>query len=120
MNTGDIAWRVPLGEFAELKALGVPKTGMPNIGGTDGDRRRARVRGWNLDNMFRAFEARTGHELWATNVGAAAHAVPITYQGRDRRQYVAVMVSGGGYLGDPIVPAKLMVFSLPAEMLSER
>ena len=27
VNTGDIAWRVPLGSFAELDALGVPKTG---------------------------------------------------------------------------------------------
>ena len=120
VNTGDIAWRVPLGEFAELKALGVPKTGVPNIGGTMVTAGGLVFVGGTVDNMFRAFEARTGQELWATNVGAAAHAVPISYQGRDRRQYVAVMVSGGGYLGDPIVPAKLMVFSLPASMLSER
>ena len=120
VNTGDIAWRVPLGEFAELKALGVSKTGVPNIGGTMVTAGGLVFVGGTVDNMFRAFEARTGQELWATNVGAAAHAVPITYQGRDRRQYVAVMVSGGGFLGDPIVPAKLMVFSLPAAMLSER
>ena len=71
-----------------------------------------------LSNL--SFAARTGEELWATDVGAAAHTVPITYQGRDRKQYVAVMVSGGGYLGDPIVPAKLMVFSLPGTPMSEQ
>jgi quinoprotein glucose dehydrogenase len=76
--------------------------------------------GGTVDNMFRAFETRTGRELWAIDVGAAAHAVPVTYQGRDRKQYVAVMVSGGGFLGDPIIPAKLMVFSLPGTMLSEQ
>ena len=29
VNTGDIAWRMPLGAFDELDALGVPKTGTP-------------------------------------------------------------------------------------------
>ena len=61
--------------------------------------------GGTLDNKFRAFDAKTGRELWATDVDAAAHSVPITYQGRDGRQYVAVMVSGGGFLGDPMIPA---------------
>ena len=32
-NTGDIAWRVPLGSFEELDALGVPRTGTLNRGG---------------------------------------------------------------------------------------
>jgi quinoprotein glucose dehydrogenase len=118
VNTGDIVWRVPLGEFAELAALGVPKTGAPNIGGSIVTAGGVVFVGGTVDKLFRAFDARTGKELWATNVGAAAHAVPITYQGRDRRQYLAVMVSGGGFLGDPIIPAKLVVFSLPA-MLSE-
>jgi quinoprotein glucose dehydrogenase len=120
VNTGDIAWRVPLGEFAELKALGVPKTGVPNIGGSIVTAGGLVFVGGTVDNMFRAFAARTGEELWAADVGAAAHTVPITYQGRDRKQYVAVMVSGGGFLGDPIVPAKLMVFSLPGTPMSEQ
>jgi quinoprotein glucose dehydrogenase len=29
VNTGDIAWREPLGSFEELDALGAPKTGTP-------------------------------------------------------------------------------------------
>jgi quinoprotein glucose dehydrogenase len=120
VNTGDIAWRVPLGEFAELKALGVPKTGVPNIGGSIVTAGGLVFVGGTVDNMFRAFDARTGKELWAIDVGAAAHAVPVTYQGRDRKQYVAVMVSGGGFLGDPIIPARLMVFSLSGPPMSEQ
>ena len=47
VNTGDIVWRVPLGEFAELAALGVPKTGAPNIGGSIVTAGGARIRGWD-------------------------------------------------------------------------
>ena len=32
-NTGEIAWRVPLGSFEELDKLGVPKTGTPTTNG---------------------------------------------------------------------------------------
>jgi quinoprotein glucose dehydrogenase len=60
-----------------------------------------------------AFESKTGMELWSTDLGAAGHAIPVTYLGKDRRQYVAVMVSGGGYLNDPVIPATLLVYALP-------
>ena len=33
-DTAEIAWRVPLGVFDDLKARGFPSTGTPNIGGT--------------------------------------------------------------------------------------
>lgn len=33
VNTGDIAWRSPLGSFDELEAIGVPKTGTPELPG---------------------------------------------------------------------------------------
>jgi quinoprotein glucose dehydrogenase len=49
-----------------------------------------------------------------------AHAVPITYQGKDGRQYVAVTSAsfGGGGRGPDGKPAndeKLVVFALPKE-----
>lgn len=59
------------------------------------------------------FSHQTGKELWATHVGAGAHALPMTYLARDGKQYVAIMVSGGGFLGDPTIPATLMVFAIP-------
>jgi quinoprotein glucose dehydrogenase len=62
---------------------------------------------------MRAFDSKTGKELWSTDLGVAGHAIPITYQGRNGKQYVAVMASGGGFLGDAIIPAKLMAYALP-------
>ncbi|MGH9159354.1 MAG: pyrroloquinoline quinone-dependent dehydrogenase [Vicinamibacteraceae bacterium] len=113
VDTGDVRWRVPLGQFEALETLGITNAGTPNMGGSIATAGGLVFIGATLDNRFRAFDARTGRELWSTDVGAAAHSVPITYQGRDGRQYVAVMVSGGGFLGDPTIPATLNVYALP-------
>jgi hypothetical protein len=37
----------------------------------------------------------------------------MSYLGRDGRQYVALVVSGGGFLGDKTVPPSVMAFALP-------
>jgi quinoprotein glucose dehydrogenase len=69
----------------------------------------------DADRRFRAFDSRTGKELWAGRLDLNAHAVPITYQGRDGKQYVAVVAAGASALDDP-VPAgteALVVFALP-------
>jgi quinoprotein glucose dehydrogenase len=113
VSTGDIAWRVPLGGFAELEAKGVPKTGAPNIGGTISTAGGLVFVGATVDAKFRAFDAKTGKELWVTDIGGAAHSVPISYAGRAGKQYVAVMVGGGGFLRSPSIPATLMVYALP-------
>src|SRR5262245_64654376 len=34
LNTGEIAWRAPLGQVDELVAKGAPPTGTPNMGGS--------------------------------------------------------------------------------------
>src|SRR5205814_6290859 len=33
LNTGEIKWKVPLGEYAQMKARGIPPTGTENYGG---------------------------------------------------------------------------------------
>ena len=43
LDTGEIAWKIPLGEFPELAAKGMRNTGSENYGGAGGDRRRAVV-----------------------------------------------------------------------------
>ena len=68
--------------------------------------------GATIDDYFRAFDARTGEELWATKLHASAHSVPITYEGKDGKQYVVVM-AGGGHSGSPTRAAILYAFALP-------
>jgi glucose dehydrogenase len=109
INTGEIAWTVPLGiteELPEAKqhtgragAFAGPiatASGLVFIGATN-------------DNRFRAFDSKTGKELWSTKLEYTATAVPITYQGKNGKQYVAIMVAGGGQGSDQA----LMVYALP-------
>jgi quinoprotein glucose dehydrogenase len=43
------------------------------------------------DRRFRAFDAKTGRELWAVKLDEQANANPMTYRGNDGKQYVAVV-----------------------------
>jgi quinoprotein glucose dehydrogenase len=116
-NTGEIAWQTRLGvsddlpegkqdtgRYNELGGPIVTAGGLVFIGGTD-------------DHRFRAFEAGTGKELWTYKLEYNAQSVPITYRGKDGRQYVAVVAAGGagakGPDGKPDNNQALIAFALP-------
>jgi glucose dehydrogenase len=88
--TGGIVWRQPLGEIKELTAKGIPKTGTENSGGSVATAGGVLFIGASQDKMFRAFESRTGKELWSTELSANAGATPLTFLGKDGKQYVAI------------------------------
>jgi len=52
-----------------------------------------------LDYYARAYDMRTGRELWKARLPAGAQAGPMSYLGRDGRQYVIVVAGGHGSLG---------------------
>ena len=97
-NTGEIAWKVPLGSYAELEAKGIKNTGAPNLGGPIVTASGVIFIGATNDKRFRAFDSRTGKELWMEEMKAHATATPITYEGRDHKQYVVVATGGTGLL----------------------
>ncbi len=99
VNTGEFAWRVPLGITEELEARGVRKTGALNIGGSIATAGGLVFIGATNDSRFRAFDSRTGEELWSVKIDASGHATPMTYMGRDGRQYVVIAAGGGGFFG---------------------
>lgn len=99
INTGEFAWRVPLGTNDELAAKGVHNTGALNIGGSIATAGGLVFIAATNDSRFRAFDARTGQELWSALIDASGHATPVTYRGRDGKQYVAIAAGGGGFFG---------------------
>ncbi len=112
VNTGRFAWRVPLGVTDSLPPA-VQKTGRPGNGGTIATAGGLVFVAATDDARFRAFDARTGQELWTFKLPAAAQATPMTYRGRDGRQYVVVTATGGGFFGNPVSDDSVMAFALP-------
>lgn len=93
-NTGDVAWRVPLGSSDEMEAAGVHNTGAFGQGGpiaTAGG--LVFIAGTN-DKRFRAFDSHTGKVVWETKLDAEGHTNPMTYLGKNGKQYVVIMSSG--------------------------
>jgi quinoprotein glucose dehydrogenase len=118
-NTGDVAWRVPLGSYRELEEKGVKNTGAPNLGGPIVTASGLVFIGATNDRRFRAFDAKTGKELWVEDMPGQAMATPITYVAGDGKQYVAVATGGPGLLasvfprGPADVNGTIVAFSLP-------
>jgi quinoprotein glucose dehydrogenase len=97
-DTGEIAWRVPLGSYDELERRGIKKTGAANIGGPIATAGQLVFIGATNDSHFHAIDARTGKELWTAKLDAPAEATPITYLGRDGKQYVVTVSGSAGHL----------------------
>lgn len=111
VNTGDIAWRVPLGSFPELDALGIPTTGRTNVGGPIATAGGLVFIAATEDRKFRAFDAKTGKILWETTMNSNGSTVPISYRGKNGKQYVALISNGMG--GKEPSPPMLYVYALP-------
>ncbi len=52
-----------------------------------------------MEGWFKALDARSGKELWRFKTGSGIIGQPVTYQGPDGRQYVAVLSGVGGWAG---------------------
>lgn len=112
VNTGDIAWRTPLG-ITESLPTDKQKTGRPGIGGPTATAGGLVFIGATDDNRFRAFDAKTGKELWAVKLDAAAGTVPSIYQGKDGREYVVITSAGNPFAAEPPTSDAITAFALP-------
>ena len=127
-RTGDIVWRTPLGTIAELEQKGIRNTGTLNLGGSIATAGGLVFIAATNDSRFRAFDSKTGRLVWEQSIDANGHTIPITYLGKDGKQYVAIMAGGGGgyfggtpsdsvigfALGERLAPAALAITSQTA------
>jgi quinoprotein glucose dehydrogenase len=91
-TTGDFAWQIPLG-ITEGLPEGKQNTGRPALAGTIVTAGGVLFVGSTDDNRFRAIDAKTGAQLWVTKLDRRANADPITYLGKDGKQYVAIVAT---------------------------
>ena len=95
LNTGEYAWKIPLGEYPDLAVSGMKDTGSENYGGplvTAGG--LLFIGATNYDKKFRAFDKATGELLWETTLPFAGNATPATYEIRGK-QFVVIAAGGG-------------------------
>jgi quinoprotein glucose dehydrogenase len=111
-STGAIVWQSTLG-ISDNVPTAVSRTGRPNIGGSIATASGLVFIGASDDARMHAFDARSGAELWTFRLEAAAHATPIAYRGRDGKQYVAIVGTGGSFLNSPIDSDVVSAFALP-------
>ena len=110
LNTGEIKWKVVLGEYPELTARGISPTGTENYGGPLVTAGGLIFIGATADETFRVFDKDTGKVLWETKLPFSGNATPSTYS-VNGRQFI-VISAGGGKSGRP-KGGSLVVFALP-------
>jgi quinoprotein glucose dehydrogenase len=95
------------GDTAGAKA----PSGSPNLGGPATTDTGLVFIGATLDGMFRAFDTRTGRELWKAKLPTSARATPLIYVTPKGRQMIAI--AAGGH-DSPLshIDTKLVVFAL--------
>jgi quinoprotein glucose dehydrogenase len=114
VNTGKIAWRSTLGVTSTLPA-GKQNTGRPGLGGAIVTATGLTFIGATDDGFFRAFDTKTGKPLWTVKLPASAESTPITYADAKGQQYVAVVATGGGLIGAPLLSDSVVAFSVTGE-----
>ncbi len=56
-----------------------------------------------MDGWFKALDAKSGQLLWKMKTGSGVIGQPISYQGPDGKQYIAVFAGVGGWAGSIVV-----------------
>ena len=91
-NTGDIAWETRLG-LSERLPPEKQNTGNSGRAGPTVTAGGLVFIGATGDARFRAFDAKTGKELWAVKMEKNGNANPMVYQGANGKEYVAIVAT---------------------------
>jgi quinoprotein glucose dehydrogenase len=113
LTNKSVAWQVPFGTARDSGPLG-SKTGPPitfgvfSMGGPTSTRSGLTFIGASLDQYIRAYDNRTGRELWRARLPAGGQSSPMTYWSEESsRQFVVIAAGGHGALqtafGDHVI-----------------
>jgi quinoprotein glucose dehydrogenase len=109
LDTGEYAWRIPLGEYPSLAGK---TTGSENYGGSIVTKSGLLfIAATSYDAKIRAFDKRTGKLLWRHDLPAPGNATPALYEHRGK-QYL-VIAAGGGKAKGVQSGGSYVAFALP-------
>jgi quinoprotein glucose dehydrogenase len=112
--TGEIAWQVPLGQLSGTEQIsGAAQWGSIALGGPIATAGGLVFTAGTLEAAIYAFDSKTGERLWRGTLPTSAKSTPMTYRGRDGRQYVVVAAGGHAARIGPPLGDYLVAFTLP-------
>jgi quinoprotein glucose dehydrogenase len=95
-----VVWKHRNGTIRDKSPLPLAfKLGVPSLGGPMLTAGGVAFMSSTLDYYARAYDAASGKQLWQERLPAGGQATPMSYLGRDGRQYVVVVAGGHGTLG---------------------
>ena len=113
-TTGEIAWRVPVGQWASGERFpDAAKWGSVALGGPIVTAGGLVFTAGTLDTFLYAFDVATGRQLWKGRLPTSARATPMTYRGGDGRQFVVVSAGGHGIEGGAPLGDYVVAFAVP-------
>ena len=113
LTTHKTIWMHKNGTVRDSSPVPVPLTmGVPSLGGTFTTAGGVAFLSGTLDQYLRAYDVKNGKQLWEGRLPAGAQTTPMTYTGKDGKQYVLVMAGGHGSLGTK-QGDYVMAFKLP-------
>jgi quinoprotein glucose dehydrogenase len=101
MHSGKLLWSVSLGTTEDMVPFSeylLGTIGVPNLGGPIVTAGGVVFIGAAMDDYLRAFDAKSGAELWKGRLPAGGQATPMTYLWKGR-QYVVIAAGGHSKLG---------------------
>jgi quinoprotein glucose dehydrogenase len=115
-DTGEVAWQVPLGQFPGSELLpDAARWGSIALGGPIVTAGGLVFTAGTVEPAIYAFDAQTGTRLWKGALPTSARSTPMTYLGRDGRQYLVVSAGGHGLPGGPPLGDFVVAFALPGK-----
>jgi len=102
LATRKIIWQRPAGTAKDVTVFGVqPRlsffVGMPTLGGPVMTKGGIAFHSGTQDYYLRAYDTETGEELWKGRLPSGSQATPMSYIGKDGRQYVVLTAGGARY-----------------------
>jgi quinoprotein glucose dehydrogenase len=94
LASGDFAWRAVHGEYPDLAAKGIRKTGAFQTGGTIATGGGLVFVAATPDEKFSAYSSDSGELVWQHALPAGGYATPCTYEAGGK-QYVLIACGGG-------------------------
>ncbi|VVN70692.1 glucose/quinate/shikimate family membrane-bound PQQ-dependent dehydrogenase [Pseudomonas fluorescens] len=100
LTTNKLIWKHKNGTVRDSAPAPIPLSmGVPSLGGTFTTASGIAFLSGTLDQYLRAYDVKNGKQLWEARLPAGGQTTPMTYTGKDGKQYVLVVAGGHGGLG---------------------